>query len=241
MGHTKSNKRCPARPLSEWEEKDASYELPTVEEGVTELVGTSLKMNLSKMNEQNQAKKTAKKQQKKQKAQKQKKEREKKQYQADDFDQDVHIINTSRAKKNPIINLNNILAEILSAVKQFDRVEPFRGAVDRVKWPSYYQLIKEPMDIGKIQEKIYATNVYKSRHDFLDDIRLMTNNALQFNGHQSQLFKDASDLRDLAIDELASRDDRLKESEIVLGTYNNDVIDKEKEIDLCFEAVERAR
>merc|ERR1712166_1495905 len=31
MGHTKSNKRCPARPLSEWEEKDASYELPTVE------------------------------------------------------------------------------------------------------------------------------------------------------------------------------------------------------------------
>eukprot|EP00040_Diaphanoeca_grandis_P026847 m.151306 g.151306 ORF g.151306 m.151306 type:complete len:1658 (-) comp30751_c2_seq14:98-5071(-) len=238
LGHTRSNKRCPR--FMDWDDSSSvggGFDLPTVEEGVTELVGTSLKLNISKMNKEVKATKTAVDSKKHQKY---KRDRERMLLESDDFDSDLHTLrNSSRSRKNPGINLNNILAEVLAALKNFDRIQPFRKAVDKGKWPSYYVVIKHPMDMGKIQEKIYATDVYTSRHEFLDDIRLIAANALQFNGHQHQFYKDASDLRDLAIDELVKKDERLKECEEALNTYKDTVIDKDKEIDLCFDLVER--
>ncbi|KAK9479249.1 Bromodomain-containing protein, partial [Lipomyces japonicus] len=63
---------------------------------------------------------------------------------------------------------------------------PFLQPVDPValNCPSYFKIIKKPMDLSTIQTKL-NNNEYESADDFEEDVRLMFKNCYKFNPDQS--------------------------------------------------------
>ncbi|KIW38635.1 uncharacterized protein PV06_09588 [Exophiala oligosperma] len=60
---------------------------------------------------------------------------------------------------------------------------PFKEPVDFItlNLPSYPKVIKQPMDLGRILEKL-NTKKYDTVTDFIDDFELIINNSITFNG-----------------------------------------------------------
>lgn len=72
---------------------------------------------------------------------------------------------------------------------------PFRYAVDP-SVPNYYAVIKEPMDLSRIRERLSTLQV------FLTDLRLMLRNCYIFNQPESLICEQAKRLGELAMNEL---------------------------------------
>ncbi|KAJ9152771.1 hypothetical protein P3X46_026297 [Hevea brasiliensis] len=69
----------------------------------------------------------------------------------------------------------------------------FKEPVDVVKLniPDYFTIIKHPMDLGTVKRKI-VSGVYSSPLEFLADVRLTFNNAMEYNpkGHDVHIMAD---------------------------------------------------
>ena len=65
---------------------------------------------------------------------------------------------------------------------------PLRHPVDPVKdqCPTYLEIIKNPMDLSTMKKKL-TQNKYESLDAFVDDIKLICDNAATFNGKASML------------------------------------------------------
>lgn len=71
----------------------------------------------------------------------------------------------------------------------------FLSAVKKETAPSYYDTIKEPMWIEKIQEKLRNGNYEEDKPDkFIYDVTLIFTNARLFNPTSSIYFKKANEL-----------------------------------------------
>jgi len=92
--------------------------------------------------------------------------------------------------------LKNLLKRNTAAV--------FSAPVDwrALNLPDYPKLIKQPMDLGTVQEKLTHKD-YKLLEDFSNDVRLVWKNAMVFNGADSVYFKNAKQLCDVAEKKLA--------------------------------------
>jgi hypothetical protein len=68
--------------------------------------------------------------------------------------------------------------------------EPVRGDL----YPGYYEIIKEPRDLGSIKRNLDSMLHYKNVYEFRDDVRLCFENCRMFNpqGHQVRAFGDAA-------------------------------------------------
>ncbi|WPH00519.1 Hypothetical protein R9X50_00334800 [Acrodontium crateriforme] len=58
--------------------------------------------------------------------------------------------------------------------------QPFLQRVAKRDAPDYYQIIKQPMDIGTMIKKLKQLS-YKSKKDFVDDLNLIWSNCLKYN------------------------------------------------------------
>lgn len=59
--------------------------------------------------------------------------------------------------------------------------------------PHYFEIVKSPMDLGTIKCRLNAS-YYESLSDCFDDVRLVFNNAIVFNGSDSFVGKAAKDM-----------------------------------------------
>ena len=62
------------------------------------------------------------------------------------------------------------------------------------EYPDYYTLIKKPIDMAKINSKLYGDQ-YHTLDDFLSDFQLMFDNACRYNEPDSQVYKVGSPLK----------------------------------------------
>eukprot|EP00095_Tigriopus_kingsejongensis_P009080 maker-scaffold742_size103727-snap-gene-0.20 protein:Tk09080 transcript:maker-scaffold742_size103727-snap-gene-0.20-mRNA-1 annotation:"protein polybromo-1 isoform x2" len=69
----------------------------------------------------------------------------------------------------------------------------FRLLPSQKRYPEYYQVIKDPLDLKTIGTKI-RDNVYESLMDLEDDLSLVFKNAMHFNEPGSLIYKDAKNL-----------------------------------------------
>ena len=71
---------------------------------------------------------------------------------------------------------------VMKQMMQHHHSLPFREPVDAVKLevPTYYDVIKEPMDFGTIERKL-KSNVYRSSSECLDDFSRVFSNCYSFN------------------------------------------------------------
>lgn len=52
--------------------------------------------------------------------------------------------------------------------------------------PEYYQVIRQPMDFGTIQEKL-KNGGYLNAFEFAEDVHLVWRNAIRFNNEKSEV------------------------------------------------------
>jgi hypothetical protein len=85
--------------------------------------------------------------------------------------------------------------DLFNEVIKWPISRPFLRPVDPVNdgAPTYFQVIKKPMDFSAIASKL-RQDQYGSPDSFIQDIKLVSDNATQFNGEQSILSNFAKDI-----------------------------------------------
>jgi hypothetical protein len=94
---------------------------------------------------------------------------------------------------------------------------PFHKAVVAEEAEGYYDIIKEPMDLAMMFEKI-ENNQYKNRNQFATDLDLIYNNCRTYNERRSIYYKLAQSCQDL--------------STMLLGTIPDDIEDEKTHIQI---------
>lgn len=56
------------------------------------------------------------------------------------------------------------------------------------EYPDYYEVIKRPIDLEKISQKL-KSNQYETLEDMVSDFVLMFDNACKYNEPDSQIYK----------------------------------------------------
>ena len=71
--------------------------------------------------------------------------------------------------------------KVLSELKAMtEHSQPFLTRVNKRDAPDYYNIIKQPMDLGSMTKKLRSLS-YKSKRDFVDDLSIIWANCLKYN------------------------------------------------------------
>lgn len=89
--------------------------------------------------------------------------------------------------------LKNVLDE---KIKTMQESWPFMKPVNRKLMKHYYDVIKQPMDLETVSQKV-SKHTYHSRQEFLKDIELICRNSIEFNGVNSEYTLKAQKLLDV--------------------------------------------
>ncbi len=76
------------------------------------------------------------------------------------------------------------------------------------KVPDYYKIIKKPIDLQTIRKRI-NDKVYKNRSSFLDDIQLLVENSVLYNGSNNPITSSAESLYAICQQKLEEKKDKL--------------------------------
>ncbi|XP_032996602.1 protein polybromo-1 isoform X12 [Lacerta agilis] len=118
----------------------------------------------------------------------------------DDDDDDGHDNQGTISEISSPGYLKEILEQLLGAVVVATNPsghlisELFQKLPSKVQYPDYYAIIKEPIDLKTIAQRI-QNGSYKSIHAMAKDIDLLVKNAKTYNEPGSQVFKDANAIK----------------------------------------------
>ncbi|QSZ31129.1 hypothetical protein DSL72_000692 [Monilinia vaccinii-corymbosi] len=114
------------------------------------------------------------------------------------------LINEVRKNRSKWANEDNVNQEelyeaaekVLSELKAMTEYSaPFLVRVNKREAPDYYNVIKQPMDLGTMTKKLKSL-VYKSKKEFVTDLDLIWENCLKYNGQDKHpLRKNAENMR----------------------------------------------
>jgi len=96
-----------------------------------------------------------------------------------------------KKRQNHLEELLNVIMADLDAHKG---AWPFRSPVDTKAFPMYRKVIKKPMDLASIQQKLNA-HKYQNEEEFVADVELIMTNCHKFNEDDSPVGKAAQSLR----------------------------------------------
>ncbi|XP_064120960.1 protein polybromo-1-like isoform X5 [Macrobrachium nipponense] len=105
-----------------------------------------------------------------------------------------------RNKFNQYVNTNKVLRTLYNSVRDFkdsdgrQLSEVFLRLPSKTLYPDYYEVIKQPIDLERILQKL-KTNIYMTVDDMLTDMTLMFQNACRYNEPDSQIYRDALTLQ----------------------------------------------
>lgn len=89
-----------------------------------------------------------------------------------------------------------VCSTIVSEMEAMDDAWPFLYPVNLKQFPTYKKIIKTPMDLATIKKKLdQVPSMYKTRDEFVDDVRLIFTNCELFNEDDSPVGKAGHALR----------------------------------------------
>jgi bromodomain-containing factor 1 len=102
-------------------------------------------------------------------------------------------LSSRRKRKGDLMPESSECKKLLSTLMRHKSAPPFNQPVDPVALgiPHYFNVIKNPMDLGTISEKM---SEYESAEDFAADVRLVWSNALLFNPPDHEVYMMAKTL-----------------------------------------------
>ncbi|XP_026713101.1 protein polybromo-1 isoform X10 [Athene cunicularia] len=118
----------------------------------------------------------------------------------EDDDEEGHDNQGAHSELSSPGYLKEILEQLLEAVAVATNPsgrlisELFQKLPSKVQYPDYYAIIKEPIDLKTIAQRI-QNGTYKSIHAMAKDIDLLAKNAKTYNEPGSQVFKDANAIK----------------------------------------------
>ncbi|XP_058794615.1 protein split ends-like isoform X2 [Phymastichus coffea] len=86
--------------------------------------------------------------------------------------------------------------KILKILKDHEDSWPFTDPVDEQYAPRYYSVVRKPMDLTKMEEKL-DEGAYKTINQFKRDFRLIIDNCRQYNGSDNEYTEMAMNLKDI--------------------------------------------
>ncbi|XP_037935979.1 nucleosome-remodeling factor subunit NURF301 isoform X3 [Teleopsis dalmanni] len=101
----------------------------------------------------------------------------------------VNLANMKNLTENEKIELKNLIKQIQSHKSAW----PFMEPVDAEEAPDYYKIIKEPMDLQTVEEKL-NTNSYMKLSEFIGDMTKIFDNCRYYNPKESSFYKCAENL-----------------------------------------------
>ncbi|KAN0014558.1 hypothetical protein ACTFIU_000876 [Dictyostelium citrinum] len=93
-----------------------------------------------------------------------------------------------------INSLQQQLAVVLQSIKNHDDAWPFLQPVSIEEVPTYYTVVKDPVDLQMISDRLATGNYYITKNIFLADLKRMCNNCREFNGENSPYYDNADRL-----------------------------------------------
>ena len=103
---------------------------------------------------------------------------------------------------SPRSELARLLRFALSKVIHKDIALPFRGEVDRRECPDYYEIISNPIDLGKIIAKVQNSK-YTKLDQFQSDIDLLVSNCeIYCEGRYPHLVENAQEIQSIFVQTL---------------------------------------
>lgn len=119
---------------------------------------------------------------------------------ADSFEDSQGVVSPATSSKKERANKKKEQKDLLACRSIITELEvhedawPFLLPVNTRQFPTYKKIIKKPMDLSAIKKKL-DDNVYKTREEYCDDLRLMFNNCETFNEDDSPVGKAGHNLR----------------------------------------------
>ncbi|KAG2393321.1 hypothetical protein C9374_006852 [Naegleria lovaniensis] len=104
------------------------------------------------------------------------------------------------AESNHVIDpkasqLQNIMREVLEKVKKNEYSWPFLVPVDANEVPDYYDVIKNPMDLSSIEQRLNS-GYYRTKDIFVSDFRLIFDNCRTYNAETTEYYECANKLEE---------------------------------------------
>ncbi|XP_041350352.1 protein polybromo-1-like isoform X3 [Gigantopelta aegis] len=112
----------------------------------------------------------------------------------------------SRSKAKSSSPLSQKLQDLFESIRDYHdksgRVlsPPFLKLPLKSDYPDYYEIIKRPMDMQRIQQRMTGPHQYESVEDMVADFVQMFDNACKYNEPDSLIYKDALTLQRLCLE-----------------------------------------
>uniref|UniRef100_A0A673GYI8 Protein polybromo-1 n=1 Tax=Sinocyclocheilus rhinocerous TaxID=307959 RepID=A0A673GYI8_9TELE len=115
---------------------------------------------------------------------------------AEDDEEGEDAENPSRPPSYLKAILEQLLEAIVSCTDSSGRLvsELFQKLPSKLHYPDYYAVIKEPIDLRTVAQRVQAGH-YKSISAMAKDVDILTKNAKTYNEPGSQVFKDANTIK----------------------------------------------
>ncbi|CAH8845943.1 unnamed protein product [Trichobilharzia szidati] len=88
--------------------------------------------------------------------------------------------------EDDLVGLSYLLQQAIEAMRSVEHSRPFHIPVDKRRYPDYYKIISNPMDLSTL-EKLVKENRFHSRDEFFERTELILTNCITFNGTESPL------------------------------------------------------
>ncbi|CAF3688741.1 unnamed protein product [Rotaria socialis] len=126
-----------------------------------------------------------------------------------------------RRRIDPLVSFASLLESILNELRDMPEATMFLSPVNSRSYPAYYEIIKNPMDLQKIRQRVLA-HTYENREGFLNDIRQLVDNSRQFNGEYDQITRDAQTIFAACFQKFAANEDKLMKLEKAINPLLDD-------------------
>uniref|UniRef100_A0A0N4ZF34 DUF3591 domain-containing protein n=1 Tax=Parastrongyloides trichosuri TaxID=131310 RepID=A0A0N4ZF34_PARTI len=135
------------------------------------------------------------------------------------------VKNVQRRRADPKVSMATIFTEVMNEIKNVPGYVFFNKPVSEKIVKDYYTIIKNPIDLQTIKKKI-DNHEYELRKTFIEDLKLLVDNSMLYNGATSEYTKTAIKIFDVAKEKISSNDDRLIELEKQINPLldDNDIV-----------------
>ncbi|RXW23759.1 hypothetical protein EST38_g2080 [Candolleomyces aberdarensis] len=113
----------------------------------------------------------------------------------------VEIVEKKPPRPVKLKPLKEVLGKLIQQIKKKDDYAFFLAPVDAENVPGYLDVVKCPMDLGTMTEKVNRGR-YRSLDDFANDLRLVTTNAKIFNPPGSIYYTEAERIEAWGLDHI---------------------------------------
>lgn len=104
---------------------------------------------------------------------------------------DTTTIVSNQGRPDHLVELQAKLGAVLKALRSCKDAWPFMQPVDRATVPDYYNVIKEPMDLKTMDQRLNA-HYYTTREQFERDVNLIVSNCKEYNDRSTSYYKCAT-------------------------------------------------